>query len=267
MTHLKLIEANFPTYFRCLCVPVEWRRAITRQTSANNLRSVLLLASDAPALKEEQDGDLLEVERVYPDVTGADAKNRAKELLRATTFDPWEKRAEFFRLKKGDTDALLTFLRSVGLFERPRFADDDSPVGKTFMSAQDGSLHEAPVVSKISEKHIWGVRRLIEGSLNALEGHSGKHDDFQVRFERSKDGKWRLILTTATFLDALLLTLSVDELQGAKVRKCARADCGVSFSITGGHKRKYCTWYCGHIESVRRSRRKMQKRKGVERGK
>lgn len=267
MTHLNLIEANFPVYFRCLCVPVEWRRAAVRRGPANSLRSLMFLKSDSTEFKEAQEGDLLEVEWVYPDAAGAGATSKVREFFRATTFDPWEKRAEFFRLKKGDTDALLTFLRSIGLFERPRMMDKDSPVSKTLLFAQYGSLHEAPYFTKISEEHIWRVRRLIEGSLNALEQHSGKYDDFQVRFERSKDGKFRLALTTATFLDALLLALSVDQLQSARVRKCARPDCGVSFSITGGHKRKYCTWYCGHIESVRRSRKKMRKRKGVERGK
>jgi hypothetical protein len=267
MTQLKLIEANFPVYFQCLCVPVEWRRSIKRQTSANSLRSVLLLASTPHEQIEQQDGDLLEVERVYPVTSVAGAATKGHEFFRATSFDPWEKRAEFFRLEQGNTDALLIFLRSIGLFERPRIMDDESPVTKTLLSAQDGLLHEAPYVSQISEEHIWAVRRAMRGSLKALEQHSGEYDDFQVRFLRSTGGKSRLVLTTSTFFDALLLTLSVDQLQGAKVRKCARPDCGVLFSTTGGHKRKYCAWYCGHIESVRRSRREIRKRKGITNGK
>src|SRR5271170_2923013 len=170
MTHIKLIEASFPVYFRCLCVPVEWRRATVRRGPANTLRSLLM--PHPTEFKEEPDGDLLEVERIYGDRANVDAARKTHEFFRATTFDPWEKRAEFFRLEKGDTDALLTFLKSVGLFERARFAEDSSPVSTTLMSPQDGSLHEAPYVPKISEKHIWAARRLIECSLNALERHS-----------------------------------------------------------------------------------------------
>jgi hypothetical protein len=224
-----------------------------------------MLASAPSKPKHEQDGDLLEVERVYGKVPNSNQKREAKEFFRAPTFDPWAKRNEFFRLRQGDTEALLAFLRSVGLFERPGFGDEGSSASKTLLSSQDGSLHDVPYESKISEKHIWGIRRLIQGSLNALAQHTGALHDFHVRFEPASNGKSRLVFTTATFLDALLLTLSVDQVQGAKVRKCERPDCGISFSVTGRRKRKYCEWYCGHIESVRKQRRK--NKRGQERGK
>jgi hypothetical protein len=193
----------------------------------------------------EQDGDLLEV-RPLPGY--------------AKPFDAWMKRNEFFRLRRGDTDSLLAFLRTVGLFERADTVTAERTKSAVVTESEVLTEHEMlpPVAyeSKISEEHIWEFRRLIEGSLKALGEHTGKHIDFQVRILRAKDGKLRSVLTTTTFSDALLLTLAVDQMEGAKVRKCARPDCGISFSVKSGHKRKYCEWYCGHIESVRKQRRK-----------
>jgi hypothetical protein len=265
MTHATFLEESVPLHFQCLCVPVEWRRAIKQPK--NNLRSLLALMSPPQREEPEFDGDFLEVERVFPDATSRLASAKKRDLFLAQPFDPWEKRSEFFRLRKDDTEALLAFLGSVGLFEQPMLGEESATASKATLSAPSGLLHEISYRPKISPAHIWGMRRLIEGSLQALDKHTAKYQDFQMRIEHTKDGQARLMLTTATFLDALLLTLSVDQLENAKVQKCARPDCGVSFSIRGGHERKYCTWYCGHIESVRRSRKKMQKRKGVKRGK
>jgi hypothetical protein len=194
------------------------------------------------------DGDLLEVNPVSG---------------KATTFDAWEKRDEFFRLKRGNTQALLAFLRSVGFFARPEMLGAGSRTGKTTIVIGGEGLHsDVPFVSKISEKDIWEVRRLIIGSLGALGQHTGQYHDFQVRMVPTSNGAQRLVLTTTTFLEALLLTLSVDQLKGARKQKCARPDCGIQFSITSRHKRKYCQWECGHIESVRKQRRKAKRAPG-----
>jgi len=249
MTHTKMLDATIPLYYQCLSIPVEWRRKTKRQKPIyGSLRA--LGPPEPPA--NEQDGDLLEVEQLFG---------------KATTFDPWEKRNEFFRLREGDTEALLTFLRGVGVFGCLDHGWGSETATTTVVSADSGLLYDVRSGSKISEKDVWGFRRMIQRSLRKLGEHSGKHRDFQVRIEHARNGKFRLMLTTATFLDALLLTLSVDQAQGARVRKCARPDCGVSFSFTSSHKRKYCTWYCGHIESVRRRRKLIRKQKGVARGK
>jgi hypothetical protein len=41
-------------------------------------------------------------------------------------------------------------------------------------------------------------------------------------------------------------------------KKCERKDCSNLFQVTG-RRTKYCDWYCGHIESVRRSRKLSKK--------
>ena len=40
-----------------------------------------------------------------------------------------------------------------------------------------------------------------------------------------------------------------------KTKVCARPDCGKEFPVTSKHKRRYCTQYCGHLESIRRNRK------------
>ena len=205
----------------------------------SNLAMLLVLTKQQEP--NQQDGDLLLV-------------NPASG--KAETYDPWEKRSEFFRLQKGDTDALLAFLRTIGYFNSPSHLSESSKQAIEERAA-DGLVYSAEYEPKVSEKHIWGIRRLFEGSVRSGE-HTGKHTDFPVRIVTVK-GNPRMVVTTTTFEDALALTLSIDAVHRAKRRKCARPDCGVPFTFTGGHRRKYCGWYCGHIESVRKSRKRAKK--------
>ncbi len=176
------------------------------------------------------------------------------------TYDPWEKRSEFFRLQIGDTDALLAFLPTVGYFASLSHLSESSKLS-IHERATDGLTYSAGYEPKVSEKHIWGLRRLFENSVRSGE-HTGQHMDFPVRIITVKSNL-RLVVTTTTFEDALALTLSIDAVRHAKRRKCARPDCGVPFTFTGGHSRKYCDWYCGHIESVRNSRKRAKKSTAV----
>jgi hypothetical protein len=54
----------------------------------------------------------------------------------------------------------------------------------------------------------------------------------------------------------ILATITIDHLSGRKFGICARHDCPEVYPIESNHKRSYCSQYCAHIESVRRSRRK-----------
>lgn len=236
-----LIRSNLPIYYQCLCAPTKWARATKDFT---NLSALARLLKDQPeSLQPELDEDFLRV--------------RMERGL-ATSFDPWEKRNEFFRLKPGDTEALLRFLPTIGLFEAAGLDTDGDEDHALIRAGDDQPLYKTRYATKTSEKRIWGMQRLLIGSLKNLEKHTGTHRDFPVRIIHAKSGP-RVILTTTTFLEAILLTLAVDKVEDAKVTKCARPDCGVPFSSTGGHKRKYCSWYCGHIESVRKARRKTQR--------
>jgi hypothetical protein len=232
-----LIEANLPLYVQCIRMPAEWRRATHMDTPNKRLAE---LAFQDP---HQQDGDLLQV------------SPSSGEL---ETYDPFEKRSEFFRLAKGDTDALLTFLQSVGYFGASVRLSDSSKQS-TAGRAADGLLYFAEYEPKVSESHIWAIRTLFENSVRTGK-HSGQHTDFPLRIV-TVEGRPRLVVTTTTFEDALALTLSLDAVRRAKRRKCARPDCEVPFTFTGDYSRKYCGWYCGHIESVRKSRKRAKKAK------
>jgi hypothetical protein len=54
---------------------------------------------------------------------------------------------------------------------------------------------------------------------------------------------------------AICMTVTIDLLHRVKFKICARRDCGLPFAVSSKHKRKYCTQYCGHLESVRRNRK------------
>jgi len=53
---------------------------------------------------------------------------------------------------------------------------------------------------------------------------------------------------------AMLLSILLDRLKGARFLLCARPDCRRLFQVTSAHRRKFCSQYCGHFESLRRLR-------------
>jgi len=220
---ISLLPLNMPAYYECLAAPLEWRMPVPNE---EKFKTALL----APA----NPGDVLEAERCK---TG-----------RVSRFDPWEKRTEFLRLQEGDTQSLLAFLNTIGSWEgRARTIWD----GESALPSLNEDLLGR---ESVSESKVWEVRQSIDDALKSLNKVSGGHFEFPCRLVTGKDGP-KTLITTTSFMKAVQLTLSVDRALGAKVRKCERPDCATRFSNSGGRDRKYCCWYCGHIESVRRQRR------------
>jgi hypothetical protein len=92
----------------------------------------------------------------------------------------------------------------------------------------------------------------------------------QFRWKGSSDDAWLgarniALIETTDALSAILATIEVDHLRGAKFGACARPDCPRFFEIESKHKRKYCGQYCAHLESVRRTREKQRKAKAKAR--
>jgi CGNR zinc finger len=105
----------------------------------------------------------------------------------------------------------------------------------------------------------------VRGAFAFAENHS-------VRFHWHSDPKleWRgsrnvAVIEEGNALSAMLATIEIDHLRGAKFGVCARPDCRVFYEITSAHGRRYCGQYCAHIESVRRTR-KRQKQKAQKSG-
>lgn len=249
MTHA-FIPTNLPLYIQCLRIPARWQ-LVPRPTGRGG--QLWRVSKGLPVDKE-----LLEVQQ------GPGS---------ATTFDAREARAQFFRLKPGDTDGLIDFLATVGLFERADGAIRDShgrlrallPTPEvevvTAMKGSDGHFHKVRYHSTVPENHIWQIQGLLKDSIQNLHKETGEDYEFPGRIVRRKD-KAEYILTTTTFMDAMMLTLSLDRVLKAKVRKCARPDCREVFTFTTEHKRKYCCWDCGHLVSVRKGRKKDKEKGG-----
>jgi hypothetical protein len=229
-----LIAANLPVYYRCLAVPVRWG---VGASSAKPLKVAYL--AEVPKVAKEL--DLLRV-------TDLGSK--------PAFFDPHKKRNEFFRLERGDTTQLIEFMNTVGIFESAMFVEK-AKVSTAVMQTATGDYHTVHYEPLNSAKHIWDMRDLL---VRTLEGRRefGRVCDFQTRIVRESQ-KPRIVLTTATLVDAVLLSILIDRVKKLKVQKCARPDCGVLFTVSGGHKRKYCERYCAHIESVRRDRERKKK--------
>jgi hypothetical protein len=58
---------------------------------------------------------------------------------------------------------------------------------------------------------------------------------------------------------AIKATVTIDLLRRLKFKTCARPDCAAPFAISSKRKRKYCSQYCGHLQSVRKNRKKQGK--------
>lgn len=113
---------------------------------------------------------------------------------------------------------------------------------------------------------ISSMSRVPGGIVRALELRSCHKIEF--RWKGAPHGAWHggksLALIEATdAVSAILTTIEVDHLRGAKFGACARPDCPKFFEITSHHKRKYCSQYCAHLESLRRMR-KRQKRESLK---
>ena len=202
-----------------------------------------------------------------------------QEGQKATVYDPWGMRREFFQLEEGDHEGLLEFLNRIGLFRKVdagsiaisnaieseiRRRGGKPEIGRWdnlksyWFDAEGGSyevLDPEPIFARSVD--LWRLVSKREMLHPTERGFS--ESNFEIRFPiKGASG----LITTTDFMAASSLSIRSDQLQGARTRKCKRPDCGALFSSIGPRKRKYCSWYCGHIESVRRERRRERKAHG-----
>ncbi len=146
--------------------------------------------------------------------------------------DAWAMRKDFFHIRRGDTDALLKFLNKWGKWR----------------------AGNAPMLERVAE--LWEkydlLRSAVRGPLSEWmkDAANGllRHADPRVEYPYH-------VLTTFGCEQAIRATITLDLLHKEKFAICARPDCRAPFQIESQHKRKYCSQYCGHIESVRKQRR------------
>jgi hypothetical protein len=168
----------------------------------------------------------------------------------ALTLDPWEIRKQFLGL--GTEKEFLHFLKRAGWFlllhqtgawtysEMQRWKDVfrfllKQPPGK-WPAYADGLKAIAPKIASALETvpsftvdFLWGGK---ESSILFI-GHD--------------------------VVTAILISIYLDHLRGARFRFCARPDCRMPFEIETRHARRYCREYCAHLESLRRMRRRQKR--------
>ena len=173
--------------------------------------------------------------------------------------DPWTLRDRFLRLHRDEAE-LLEFLNMAGGWATPRG-------GGVLI---DG-LPPTPAESRpVSEFWEWQdiCRRLMTNPL-AFWSDAYPHldqekkealNDFTVRLQMTAENKqFQAITRVWGTLRLILLSIFIDLLNRAKFRQCARPDCFGIFQIETRHRRIYCSQYCGHLESIRRNRRRKKK--------
>jgi hypothetical protein len=99
---------------------------------------------------------------------------------------------------------------------------------------------------------------LMESPTAWLSSH---YSDLPAARSRSANVPYFKVLTDSCQI-AIRVTSTIDLMREMKFRVCARPDCQIPFPVTSKHSRSYCTQYCAHLESVRRSRRRIAQRSG-----
>src|SRR5271157_5680400 len=100
--------------------------------------------------------------------------------------------------------------------------------------------------------------------------HPSKVEKFlaplRIEFEWDEESP-RAHIATMRSLDAIIATIQLDLLQGAKFRVCARHDCKEPPFQVGNRLKQFCSYECAHLAAVRRSRAAKAAKNKTHRGK
>jgi hypothetical protein len=175
--------------------------------------------------------------------------------------DGWECRQEFLKLPEGNNQALCRFMNKVGLFE----SENGSPGTKAeTYHLSGGRAVTFPRQIHMFTDRIWGLRRVLDQDMLSEKKFiqlyasdsavkSGLIPDLPFRFKLDADVAMG-VLTTVALWEMLLVTIYVDLARGFHFQICQRPDCQVKFPVETAHERKFCSQYCGHLESMRKKR-------------
>ncbi len=141
---------------------------------------------------------------------------------------PWQMRDDFLRLKPNYEDAKI-FLSKWGRWNFAEFVELREMI----------RLQEAVREALTSSAESWFA------STNCFPPAGRRTDKFPF-----------FTFVTDLCEVAVRLTVTIDLLQNAKFELCARPDCGQPFKVESRRKRKYCKRECGHLELVRKKRKK-----------
>jgi hypothetical protein len=175
--------------------------------------------------------------------------NFSPEIQRHWYFDPWEVRKAFLAVKTDDE--ILAFLNETGRFERKADA-----LG---LWGFDDFREWQRVVKELLKPY---PRNWLNALSRAVPDQTKRilfPKDFSGQFQ-SMGYTSHVVITMKETLSALLATVFIDRLRGAKIKFCARPDCKKEFQVKSNHRRDYCTQSCAHLQSLRRLRARRRKK-------
>lgn len=235
--HIMAHTINVPMKFRFIKLPVDW----TVRSSPHPKRGSLTYFHGVPKKIDFEE-------------------DRLKEL------DGWNCRNEFLRLRQGDMDAARTFLEQVGMWDfDPGSELPYWPIRRLIVEPERLWNFHCDIGTALQPEHQKSFIRQVgpefptPRSLLDLIGKPHPSNLFPVRFELTNVAAGVVTLTNACQM--IRATVLADIARGIKFRVCEREDCGRTFPLESEHERKYCSQYCGHLESVRRQRRAVRNSK------
>jgi len=160
-------------------------------------------------------------------------------------LDPWEVRSQFLRLRLGTDDA-VAFLSDSGEFH--------SALGSGRLTNR--SLFEIQGIVYYlltTPPPRWKAKPEVFKTDSLYRLLRSEYQTFTVRFSWSKNSH-AAVIETRTTLDAMMATVFVDHIRDARIGFCSRPDCRKQFEHGSNHARKYCSYDCAHLMSVRMKR-------------
>lgn len=171
-------------------------------------------------------------------------KSSAFEAPLSHKIDPWELRRDFLALD-GSTDGLAAFLN--------RYGSGDRMYSPRFTPGKKGFILKPVIVLPVG---IWNEREEIKLGLAA--GASSWFSSYKPVHEFNVRPEFPHYYHRVTLcVGAIEMAATIDFLRQVKFRICPRVDCGQPFPVERKGK-IYCSQYCAHLVSLRKTRKKQQ---------
>ena len=210
---------------------------------------------------------------------------RQRDNLLKEERDPWEARRLLLDSREGATD-FRAFITKYGLFGPYASGDlqfERRQLGRLHLQRHELSEHlhfvsgggtEGPErAAQALEADFRQWRELLRAAMKVRINHwhslerrfplrkvSLLKEPFPVRVE------WRNaipvgVTVTHNALQAIISSIQIDMLAGARFRYCARKRCGRVFELKSRHDRIYCGYACAHSVAVEKSRARVRNRR------
>ena len=156
------------------------------------------------------------------------------------SFDPWQLRDRFLALDLGDQAAVVEFLGETG----------EWPTNNGVLKGREIHRFQQRMRERLADP---------QAAKLGFRVWSPTPGGVTLDYRKHPAGL-SVSIHCQTALEAMSWTVDIDLTQGARFRYCARSDCKKLFELISRHKRRYCSMYCAHLESVRRGRQPRKRR-------